>query len=148
MSRKAICYIFFFIAFACAVPSSHPQPAQNAQPSNQDACLQSKDHSACLKYYRAGCIGKNPQSCGNYSREILTECPADTPPPNATLAQLQALLSCRRRAQCWQDRTIGLSQLADQCKNGTDSDQCKQAKTRYTEVTPAQCDKIGSGNAL
>lgn len=126
------------------------RPSQQTDPSasSKDSCLQKADHAACLQYYRGLCLGKDPQGCLSYTTEIEKDCPTNQPPPNATPDQLKTLLQCRRRAQCWEDRSLGIHQMLDACAADADSDTCKQAKTRFASVTPLACDKVGDSSVF
>lgn len=111
-----------------------------------DHCVKDKDHAACLKYYRASCIAKDSSACQNYAHELEMDC--GTTPQNASLATLQNHLACMRKAQCWNDRALGLNRLKSVCQQNPESDECKQVKTTFSLVTPAACDAKSSAGSL
>jgi hypothetical protein len=151
ISRIVICLTFagslFFPCMAGAQQQNpvqqqnqaHQQSPTDTASSVQDKCTKNKDHAACLKYYRAGCIAKDPQACNDYAKEISADCgttPSRTAPPEV----LSAYLDCSRKVQCWQDRAIALPQMLQACNQNSDSDQCKTAKRRFATVSPSICD--------
>jgi hypothetical protein len=115
-------------------PTPTPTPK-----SDRDKCQTDKDHDACKKYYRAGCLNKDASACENYAKELKIDCGPepgrDTPPP-----QISAYLACARKAQCWQDRVIGIMQINDVCKADPEAAQCKEAKERFASVSVKACD--------
>lgn len=125
-----------------ATRAQDPQSTSTPTPtpkSDRDKCLTDKDHDACKKYYRTGCINKDAEACTNYSKELMIDCGTepgrDTPPP-----QVSAYLECARKAQCWQDRAIGIAQMNEACKPNPEADQCKEAKQRFTFISARSCD--------
>ncbi len=96
---------------------------------------------------RQECLDGDASACASHSDTLLLACPPN-PGNNATPAQLNAYLSCRRQVQCWQNMTISSFAVEAACSAyGAESHQCSEAKTRST-MTAAQCDQAGSSRAF
>jgi hypothetical protein len=118
--------------FLLAQPT--PQPK-----SDQDKCLTDKDHDACKKYYRLQCINKNADACTSYGKELTKDCGA-TPGPQTPPPQVSAYLACARIAQCWQNRSIGITVMNQACNADPNSPQCKASRDAFANLTPQACD--------
>lgn len=125
--------VFLTIAYA--------QDPQSTPKSDRDKCVTDKDHDACKKYYRAGCISKDVEACKGYSKELMTDC-GPQPDANTPPAKNHQYLECARKAQCWDNRAASIMQWNEVCKPNPDSPQCKESADRL--ITPKDCDNFPS----
>jgi hypothetical protein len=135
------------IALLFAGSVSAPAIGQTNQPqpkSDKDKCLTDKDHDACRRYYRGACIAKDGEACKSYAKELKASCGPE-PGPQTPPAKLSEYLGCARKAQCWENRSIGLLQMNEVCKADANSAACTEMKNRFAQFTPQACDQIGGG---
>jgi hypothetical protein len=134
--------LLIFVAGWTGASIQDPGQAKPVKP-DRDSCLTDKDHTACKRFYRAGCLNKDPDACNSYAKELAADCGAP-PGPGAKLEQFQNFLACGRKTQCWQDRSIALAQMKDVCSADPNSSACKVTKDRVASVSVRVCDGTAS----
>lgn len=128
-------------------PSKENQRATTAEASkpksDKDLCLESNDHAACKKYFRAQCLRKDAEACGKYAETLKSECKPYS--QGMSPPEVSESLACNRKVQCWQDRTFALKAMNDICNADPNSSECSAAKSRFTNVSARNCDQGSSG---
>jgi hypothetical protein len=103
-------------------------PPPNKPKTNKQKCLEGDD-VACLAY-------KNEliKKCGN------NPCPNSLPCSNVSPTQIDNYLTCTRKAQCYGNRAIAITQSNDACRTfGDNSKECLESKARL-QVIGSSCE--------